>query len=420
MKYKWVLTIGAMLVALALLAACAGPQGPPGPPGPAGPAGPEGPQGPPGKEGPAGPPGVPPESAGGGAANYVGDATCAACHQEVYDVYIKSGHPNVLTKVQDGQAPTFPFTKLGNPPEGYTWEDILYVVGGYNWRARFVNKEGFLITDAPGASGNAAYQNQWNFATPITGSQGGWTSFHAGEAGLKYDCAVCHTTGYNHTGNQDNLAGVVGSWAQDGVRCEACHGPGSQHITNPGGFSMRIERDASACTSCHVSEGSTAPLVENGFISFHEQYRELSQGKHAVLDCVDCHNPHLGVAQARQNGVAAVKTQCQDCHWEQAKYQNIPVHAAMGTPCVECHMPRLIQVATGDAEKFTGDFRSHRMVIDASQIVQFSEDGTGVLPEIGLDFACRHCHGSGLGSPKTDEELIQAASGYHDQPAEQP
>jgi hypothetical protein len=30
-----------------------------------------------------------------------------------------------------------------------------------------------------------------------------------------------------------------------------------------------------------------------------------------------------------------------------------------------------------------------------------------------LNFVCRHCHGAGLGNPKTDEELIQAATGYH-------
>lgn len=421
MKFKWVLTIGAMLVALALLAACAGPQGPPGPPGPAGPAGPEGPQGPPGKEGPAGPPGAPPEStAGGGAAAFVGDNTCAACHKEVYDVYIKSGHPYILSKVEGGQAPSYPFTRLSQPPTGYTWDDILYVVGGYNWRARFIDKEGYVITDAPGASGNATYQNQWNLANSAIGSEAGWASFHAGEADVKYDCAACHTTGYNPTGTQDNLAGVVGSWAQEGVRCEACHGPGSQHITNPGGIPMRIERDASACIRCHVSGDGATPAVEDGFISFHEQYKELSQGKHAVLDCVDCHDPHQGVVQARQAGNATVKVRCQDCHWQQAKYQNIAIHAAMNTPCVECHMPKLIKVAAGDAEKFNGDFRSHRMAIDPSQIAQFSADGTSVLPEIGLDYACRHCHGSGLGSPKTDEELIQAATGYHDQPAVQP
>jgi len=76
----------------------------------------------------------------------------------------------------------------------------------------------------------------------------------------------------------------------------------------------------------------------------------------------------------------------------------------------------LIQVAWADAAKFSGDFRTHQVKINPTQIGQFTEDGQ-VLPEIGLDFACRHCHGGGLGSPKTDEELLAIANGYHSAPS---
>ena len=83
--------------------------------------------------------------------------------------------------------------------------------------------------------------------------------------------------------------------------------------------------------------------------------------------------------------------------------------------------------AWGDSEKFTGDLHSHMMAINPSQIDQFTiakaEDGTerqAVLAQIGLNFACRRCHGAGLGMPRTDEELTQAATGYHDQPKPEP
>jgi hypothetical protein len=90
-------------------------------------------------------------------------------------------------------------------------------------------------------------------------------------------------------------------------------------------------------------------------------------------------------------------------------------------------MPRMIQSAWGDAEKFTGDIRTHRMAIDPTQIEQFetptNQDGSEtqvVYSQISLNFACRHCHGAGLGSPKTDEELIGNATGYHDRPQAAP
>jgi formate-dependent nitrite reductase cytochrome c552 subunit len=196
------------------------------------------------------------------------------------------------------------------------------------------------------------------------------------------------------------------------------------HVTNPAGFGMQIERDAAQCENCHQRGDASQVVVKDGFIDHHEQYGDLSQGKHSILDCVDCHNPHTGVNQLRQEGLQTTRTQCTDCHWEQATYQKNATHLGMNVACVECHMPRLIKTASGDAERFTGDFRTHRMVINPNQIDQFStttaDDGTETqvaLPEIGLNFACRHCHGAGLGTPKTDEELIAAATGYHDRPA---
>ena len=80
-------------------------------------------------------------------------------------------------------------------------------------------------------------------------------------------------------------------------------------------------------------------------------------------------------------------------------------------------MPRVSMSAVGDAEKYTGDIRTHLMAIDPEQIGQFGEDGLEALSQLGLDFACRHCHvDGGSATPKTNEELIEKASGYHDRP----
>ena len=39
---------------------------------------------------------------------------------------------------RDGQPPDYPFTEIPSPPEGYTWDDIAYAIGGYNWKAHFI------------------------------------------------------------------------------------------------------------------------------------------------------------------------------------------------------------------------------------------------------------------------------------------
>jgi hypothetical protein len=54
------------------------------------------------------------------------------------------------------------------------------------------------------------------------------------------------------------------------------------------------------------------------------------------------------------------------------------------------------------------------MAIDPTQVEQFSEDGTTVFFPISLDFACRQCHvEGGKALPKTDEQLIEKATGFH-------
>lgn len=433
MRYKMAIVIGVLFLAVMLLAACAGPPGPAGQPGPAGPAGPEGPQGPIGPEGPAGPPGQAGDVGGAGeggevvsagvGAEYVGSITCSGCHKEIYDVYIKSGHPWKLNLVEGGQPPDYPYTELSELPEGYTWDDILYVIGGYNWKARFVNKEGYIITDESGNSGNSEYLNQYNYANDEVGIDAGWVTYHSGEENLPYTCGSCHTTGYSSRGNQDGLPGLVGTWAEAGIRCEECHGPGSLHAANPSGVDMIINRNSDQCSACHLRAEVGSVNASGGFIQHHEQYGELFPGKHIVLDCVICHDPHKGVVQPRQEGEQTTRTQCENCHFEQAKNQNNEIHTSMGFACIECHMPRIIKSAWGDAEKFTGDIRTHSVAIDPTQIEQFetitNADGSELqvaLPHIGLNYACRHCHGSGLGSPKTDEELIEGATGYHDRP----
>ncbi len=413
---KNLLMLAAFIIIAASLAACAGQEGPEGPVGPAGPPGPEGPQGPPGQEGPAGPVG-PAGEAASGSATYVGSQTCASCHADTAEVFFQSGHAFTLNPVADAQAPEYPFTELEELPEGYTWEDVSYVIGGYNWKARFLDQDGYIITDEPGASGNDEYHNQFNFANPVVGTEASWVSYLAGEAQLPYDCGTCHNTGYSPGGNQDDLPGLVGTWAEPGVTCEECHGPGGLHIQNPQGVQMTIDRDAEMCTQCHVRSDAQSLEVSDGFIDNHEKNQDLLPGKHILIDCVVCHDPHQGVVQLSMTDAGpTTRTQCENCHVEQALYQDSLIHSA-ATDCVGCHMPLLIKVAAGDAEIFTGDMRTHMMSINPTQVEQFSEEGNQILPEIGLNYACRHCHGV-TASEKTDEELIEKAVDYHTPPEE--
>lgn len=149
-------------------------------------------------------------------ADYVGSAKCAACHKQIYDTFMKSGHPWKITKVVEGKAPELPFTQVPSPPEGYTWSDVSYLIGGYAWKARFMDKKGYIITGA-----DEKARTQWNLANPVVGKEAGWVAYNPGKKEMKYDCGPCYTTGYRPTGHQDNLPGIVGTWAEAGIQCEA-------------------------------------------------------------------------------------------------------------------------------------------------------------------------------------------------------
>jgi hypothetical protein len=67
-------------------------------------------------------------------------------------------------------------------------------------------------------------------------------------------CVGCHVTGYNRPGG--STVAHVGP-LQD-VGCEACHGPGSQHVVDPIGAAVNVQRDApeELCVGCHNPEHS--------------------------------------------------------------------------------------------------------------------------------------------------------------------
>jgi hypothetical protein len=414
MTRKSLFLAAAAALLLLVLAACSGPQGADGAVGPAGPAGPIGPQGPTGATGQPGPAGP----AGAVGSQYAGSKTCGGCHSDIYNRFIKSGHPWKLNPVVNGQPPDYPFTKVINPPAGYTWNDISYVIGGYAWKARFIDLQGYIITDAPGTViSNTEYLNQYNFANALLGKAAGWVTYKSGTPQLQYDCGGCHTTGYKAQGHQDDRPGIVGTWAEPGIQCEACHGPAGLHASNPYAVQPRIDRSAAACGKCHSRNAIENVDAKGGFIEHHEQYEELRQSKHLIVDCVTCHDPHTLVNQLQKTSAEeTTRAQCADCHYQEAKYQANPRHLELGIECVDCHMPRLVKSAWGNPDRFTGDIRSHLMAIDPTQVEQFTPDGITSLSQISLNFACRSCHAPGSSLDKTDAELIDVATDYHARP----
>ena len=393
-----------LLVSALLLGACTGPPGQ---------AGPQGPQGAPGPQGPAGPPG----DDASVRLEYVGSEQCAECHVAEYAKFSLSGHPHQL-KAVNGVAPEYPYDNVtggvDDPPDGYSWTDVSYVVGGFAWKALFLDQDGYIIT------GDAESATLLTFGNEAADLDGGFVPFHSGEQ-VPYDCGSCHTTGYRTEGHQNDLEGIVGTWALEGVQCEACHGPGSLHSSDPYGHLMVIDRSSQACAECHA-EGAPAEIhAEGGFIGHNAQFNELFNSKHFALQCVACHDPHASsvFADAQVNPNAGLIQDCESCHWQEEAVFAVDRHVALA--CTDCHMPPAGLSAVASPELFIGDLSSHLFSINPDPAApQFSADGTAAMPYLTLEYACGHCHNDEYATIKPIEQLAGAAAGYHSPPTPTP
>ncbi len=378
-------------------------------------------------------------------AQFVGSQTCnnASCHNGThaanYAEWITSGHPYKLTKIQ-GVEPSglFPdFSAYPNdavdPPGTFTWADISYTIGGYFWKMRWIDDEGWIVT--------GIHENQRNFENQT------WSDYHFDDASQTkpYDCGACHTTGWvadddaatdgDLTDNQDGLPGMYGTFFAGGIHCEECHGKGSLHVNSPTEFGMVVDDSSDLCGRCHTRD-PLGILAKNGFIRHHEQYDEWRRSPHAILSggpgCNDCHDPHASTVydddpDALGSGVTAA---CTDCHAAN-QYTPDPPHPV--TPaCTLCHMPAAGKSAI-NSNKFDGDVATHIWAINTDAVNM--EEGMGILasgqtfvktdPQTGmakltLDFTCYTCHtdpisgeGGGMAGPKDLATLSGLADGMH-------
>ena len=74
-----------------------------------------------------------PDDSGGGElprpeSHFIGSEQCNTCHQDIYETFIKSGHPYKLPKVENGEAPTYPFTSLDYIPPYFQNNVIVFLL----------------------------------------------------------------------------------------------------------------------------------------------------------------------------------------------------------------------------------------------------------------------------------------------------
>ncbi len=107
--------------------------------------------------------------------------------------------------------------KMSSNVIAFTIEDVDFVLGS-QWKQQYLKKEGDEITVLPA---------QYNVVT------GEWVAYFPDEPAKRNwfkECAGCHATGVDPAKK---------TFVETGIGCEACHGPGSNHVEAVPGFEIQ-------------------------------------------------------------------------------------------------------------------------------------------------------------------------------------
>lgn len=201
--------------------------------------------------------------------DFVGSRLCMGCHRDAGPAHLESRHALTLSAGPDDDAILGDFSQESDAltvqlpgeetPRAVALEDIAYAIGtGRYMQAYAIAVEGDAEEDEEAATDYVVLPFAWNTTS------GAWQPYMFGDEdwpSVAYDfaseCAACHVTGYDVD---------EGAWLEDGVQCESCHGPGSDHIAvvrsrdaSPEDISASIvlSPDSAICGACH-SQGASA------------------------------------------------------------------------------------------------------------------------------------------------------------------
>ena len=387
--------------------------------------------------------------------SYIGGEACADCHQDIYQRWSGSHHDLAMQEANsesvlgDFDNQTFSyynvtsrftkdeqrfFVETDGPDGKLAKYEIAYVFGVYPLQQYLIElKQGSY--QSLGIAWDARKQEQggqrWFHLYPDQEVKHDeplhWTGL---DQNWNYMCAECHSTNLNKHFNSDAEAYET-TWSDINVSCEACHGPGKQHVDwaennkdaelhgsnyglqisleNSAKWNMHLETgiavrsparneniEVEVCARCHSRRSAQwqdyqhgRPLLDTHIpATLSEQlyhpdgqiddevyvYGSFIQSKmfQKGVTCADCHDAHTSKLKAEGNQL------CGTCHLA-AKFDTPDHHfhetGKSGSECVSCHMPE-----------------KNFMVIDGRRDHSFRIPRPDLSLKLATPNACVQCH----------------------------
>ncbi len=325
-----------------------------------------------------------PEQSGASRSRYVGAQTCAACHTEIAEKLPDAVMTKALEKADSCRI------LLENPNLKFQLGKFAMRIERQGDKSIYTNSDGKSEISTPiqycfgqGKAGQTyvyeyngvRYESRVSFYKEIKGlditlgyaHEVPQTLTEAAGRQMSVDetrrCFNCHTTGAGE-GAQFQLSHAV-----PGVNCEACHGPGSEHVA-----AMRAGDKATGktkikklsnldgddltqtmCGSCHRSVEDVMALPQRGGISNvrFQPYRIFNSRCYSAdkrIGCTACHNPHDTLEQS----AAFFDAKCLACHQSNAVANAAQAGSGVADKdrtarackvgkkdCAGCHMPKI-------------------------------------------------------------------------------
>ncbi len=324
--------------------------------------------------------------------HFLGDETCKTCHTEEFDKWQGSHHDMAMQEVNEtsilGNFNNEIFKSQGVTSRFYKKADEFYV----NTEGRDGKNHDYKIEYVFGITPLQQYivkfpdghyqclrtawdsvKNKWFDLYPdfkVVHSE--WLHWSRGGLSWNTMCSDCHST--NVRKNYDEATHSYDTkYAIINVSCEACHGPGKQHVADveklgdtykPSG-SLKMTLDTAPkdlvdqCARCHMRreqfsdnynfEGTMLDHYSPQLITerlYHPDgqildedyvYGSFVQSKmyHNDVTCTNCHNAHSLKLKFDGNNL------CTQCHLPET--YNTPSHhfhesGTDGAQCINCHM----------------------------------------------------------------------------------
>jgi hypothetical protein len=353
------------------------------------------------------------------AAFFVGSQQCHGCHAAIAEAYARTA-----------------MARSGGPVESVPHGE--FTASGQHYRVtanRLVFDQGSAHFDYFIGSGSHGHsylfaREGYLFELPVTwyARTGTWDASpgyeHYSEPRLDRPvdttCLWCHASQVRFVrGTQNRYADPP--FADNGVGCERCHGPGSEHVRNPAAARMvnpaklAPERRDSVCAQCHLTGVSRVTRAGRTFEDFragdrladyatyfvreggnpnlrvtsHVERLAASGCKRAAGDalwCGTCHDPHTGANRTQ--------AACLSCH-AQAHHTD--------ESCAGCHMPKSAAVDAGH-----GVFTDHSIPRDPTHL-RAKDAQSRIAVFLGIDDdRARGIAYAEAGDPKAREFLLKA------------